>query len=35
MSAMDRPIGVLWGFDVDEGRYVPFYDGPPESDTAD
>lgn len=35
LSVMDRPIGVLWGFDIDEGRYVPFYDGPPESDTAE
>lgn len=35
LSVMDRSIGVLWGYDVDEGRYVPFYDGPPESDAAE
>ncbi|BCP04617.1 hypothetical protein [Mycobacterium paraintracellulare] len=35
LSVMDHPLGVLWGFDVDEGRYVPFYDGPPESDAAE
>ncbi len=35
LNVMDRPIGVLWGFDNDEGRWTPFYDGPPESDTAE
>lgn len=36
LSVMDRPIGVLWGFDIDKGRYIPFYDGstdPPASGT--
>lgn len=33
LGVMDRPIGVLWGFDVDEGRWVPFYDGPTDSDS--
>jgi len=33
LSAMDRPIGVLWGFDVDADRWVPFYDDPADPDS--
>ncbi|WP_142271101.1 hypothetical protein [Mycobacterium sp. AT1] len=34
VEVMDRPIGVIWGFSDEAGRYLPFmHEGPtPETD---
>jgi len=35
VDAMDRPLGILWGFSVEEGRYLPFADAPPPANEDD
>jgi hypothetical protein len=35
VQIMDRPIGILWGFSADQGRYLPFTDGETPSPIGD
>jgi hypothetical protein len=35
VQIMDRPIGILWGFSADLGRYLPFTDSETPSPIGD